>query len=142
MLNAYIKEQKDNEKSIGNIVANIERGFVSKATNNRLQELEARQEELEKLILIEQSKASIKVTEKQIRTVFEQALKYEPQMIINYLIKEIVLYDDRIEIIYNSPLDNNPNPKNTNPDDTSRGFCFYLKKIRLCDSYVIVYFMI
>lgn len=73
---------------------------------------------------------------------FEQALKYEPQMIINYLIKEIVLYDDRIEIIYNSPLDNNPNPKNTNPDDDSRGFCFYLKKIRLCDSYVIVYFMI
>lgn len=77
-----------------------------------------------------------------LRAVFEQALKYEPQMIINYLIKEIVLYDDRIEIIYNSPLDNSPKQTNTNPDDNSRGFCFYLKKIRLCDSYVIVYFMI
>lgn len=46
LLTAYMKEQKDNEKSINNIVANMERGIVAKATSNRLCELEERQEEL------------------------------------------------------------------------------------------------
>ena len=60
LLNAYLKEQKDNERAINNIVANMERGIVAKATSKRLTELEARQEELEKLILIEQSKQAVK----------------------------------------------------------------------------------
>ena len=76
LLNAYIKEQKDNERAINNIVANMERGIVAKATSNRLCELETRQEELERLILIEQSKQTVKITETQIRTFYEQALKY------------------------------------------------------------------
>lgn len=35
-------------------------------------------------------------------------MKLEPQMLINYLIKEIVLYNDHIEIHYNSPLKISP----------------------------------
>ena len=41
----------------------------------------------------------------------------EPKMLINYLIKEIVLFDDRMEIYFNSPIKKCP--------DESRGFSFY-----------------
>ena len=136
LLNAYLKEQKDNEKSIDNIVANMERGIVAKATTKRLAELEARQEELERLILIEQSKQTVKVTETKIRTFYEQALKYEPQMLINYIVKEIIMYDDRIDIIYNSPLTFRPDYEN------SRGFIFYMKNIKLDKRLILIHFIV
>ena len=135
LLNAYLKEQKDNEKSINNIVANMERGIVAKATSKRLNDLEARQEELEKLILIEQSKQVVKITEAQIRTFYKQALQLEPQMLIGYLVKEIVLFDDRIDIIYNTPL-------NASPDDDHRGFCFFMKNIKLDKRLILINFIV
>lgn len=136
LLNAYLKEQKDNEKAINNIVANMERGIVAKATSKRLNDLEERQEELEKLILIEQSKQTAKVSEKVIREFYEQALMFEPQMIISYLVKEIIVFDDRIDIIYNIPI-------NTNPDDESRrGFCFYMKNFRLDKQLILIHFIV
>ena len=136
LLNAYLKEQKDNEKAINNIVANMERGIVAKATSKRLTELETRQEELEKLILIEQSKSVVKVTETQMRTFYLQALKYEPQMLINYVVKEIILYDDRIDIIYNHPLTLSPDYEN------GQGVIFYMKNVRLDKQLIIINFLI
>lgn len=56
---------------------------------------------------------------KAIRQFYTQALEEEPQMIINYLIKKVVLFDDHIEIHYNSPI-------RISPDD-SQGFSFYKK---------------
>lgn len=44
-------------------------------------------------------------------------------MLINYPIKEIVLFDDKIEIHYNSSI-------KISPDD-SRGFSFYSKTIQI-----------
>ena len=40
----------------------------------------------------------------------------EPQMLINYLIDKIVLFDDRMEIYYTSPLTKSP--------DDGQGLCF------------------
>ena len=114
----------------------MERGIVAKATSKRLNDLEERQEELERLILIEQSKQTVKVSAKQIREFYEQALMFEPQMIINYLVKEIIVFDDRIDIIYNIPI-------NTNPDDEScRGFIFYMKNFRLDKQLVLIHFIV
>lgn len=63
--------------------------------------------------------SAVKVPESEMREFYEQALRAEPQMLINVLIKEIVVFDDKIEIHYNTPL-------HTNPDDESRrGFSFY-----------------
>ncbi len=136
LLNAYIKEQKDNERAINNIVANMERGIVAKATSNRLCELETRQEELERLILIEQSKQTVKITETQIRTFYEQALKYEPQMLINYIVIEIIMYDDRIDIIYNSPIIESPD------DENRQGFVFNMKSVRLDKRLILIHFIV
>ena len=136
LLNDYIKEQKDNERAINNIVANMERGIVAKATSNRLCELETRQEELERLILIEQSKQTVKITETQIRTFYEQALKYEPQMLINYIVIEIIMYDDRIDIIYNSPIIESPD------DENRQGFVFNMKSVRLDKRLILIHFIV
>ena len=53
------------------------------------------------------------------RAYYERALKLEPQMLINTLVKQITLYDDKIIIQYNSPIKAGP--------DESRDFSFYEK---------------
>ena len=45
----------------------------------------------------------------------KEALALEAQMLINYLVKEIVMYDDKIEIFFHKPTRNSP--------DENRG-CF------------------
>ena len=116
-LTSLLKEKERAELTIDNIMSAIEQGVVTKTTTARLKELEARLEELEKQILIERGKINVRLTQKEIREYYEQALRLEPQMLINFLIKEIVLYDDLIEIQFNSPIRTSP--------DGDRGFCFY-----------------
>ena len=81
---------------------------------------EKRQEELERLILIEKNKQTVLLTEAQIREYYEEALRSEPQLLINYLIQKIVWYDDRIEIFFTNPIHS---PIYIGPD-TDRGFLF------------------
>ncbi len=119
------KEQKQVENAIRNIISAIEQGIITNATNKRLKELEQQQEELERAILIERSRYAIKVSEKSIRNFYEKALKSEPMLLINYYVKEIILYDDEIKIVYNSPIKMSP--------DDSQGFSFYnqMRKISM-----------
>ena len=89
---------------------------MNNTTQSRMKELEARQEELERLILIERSKQTAMYTEAQIREHYEQALRMEPLMLINVLVQKIVWYDDKIEIYFNNILPEGP--------DHDRGFLF------------------
>ena len=98
-------------------MAAIERGVITNTTTKRLKEPEARQEELDKQIIIDKSKNAVRVSEEQIRAYYKEALALEAQMLINYLVKEIVMYDDRIEIFFHKPTRNSP--------DESRGFFVY-----------------
>ncbi len=107
-LNSLLKEQKQNETALQNLVTAIENGIISNTTNKRLHELEQQAEDIERRILIEKSKTTIRYTEKEIREYIIQSLKLEPQMLINYFIKEIVLYEDKIQIHYNFPITNSP----------------------------------
>ena len=120
VLSLLLNEQKQTQNALDNLVSAIERGIVSNATNKRLQELENHLVELEKQIIIEKSKEASKISEKEIREFYEKSLKLEPLMLINYLIREIVVYEDTIHIIYKSPL-------NISPDE-SQGFSFYQEK--------------
>ena len=80
--------------------------------------LEARQEELERLILIEKGKQVRQFTEQEVREYYEQTLRMEPQMLINFLI-------DKIEIYYTSPITKSP--------DDGQGFCIDKGITRLQD---------
>ena len=82
---------------------------MNKTTNKRMKDLEDTLEEIERKILIEKSKISVKVSEEQIRKFYNQALKEEPQILINYLIKKIKLYNDAAEITFNNPIMKSPN---------------------------------
>lgn len=115
-LQALVREQKQIETALNNIMTAIEKGVVNGTTQKRMKELEARQEELERLILIERSKQSITYTESQIREYYEKTLKEEPQALINLLVKRIVLYDDKVEIYFTAPIAAGP--------DDDRGFLF------------------
>lgn len=51
-----------------------------------------------------------------LREYYEATLKEEPQALINLLVKQIVLYDDKIEIYFTAPTAAGP--------DDDRGFLF------------------
>ena len=98
------REQKQNVIAMENIMTAVERGFYTAAANKRMKELEDRQAELERLIIIERSKMQVKVTASEIRAYYEEALMKEPQMLINFLIREIIVFDDEIHFYFNSSL--------------------------------------
>ena len=102
------KEKRQTDMAIENIMSAIEKGVVTNTTTKRLKEYEEKQALLERQILIEKSNTATKLSEREIREYYEQALRLESKMLITYLIKEIVLYDDKIEIYYNSPIQTAP----------------------------------
>ena len=106
----------------------IEQGILSNTTNQRLHALETKQEELERLAIIEKSKLAVTLSEETVREFYTQALRLEPQLLIDCLVKEIVLYDDKIEIYFNSPIQ--PSNEDGSPDE-SQGFVFYSEDVRL-----------
>ena len=122
VLNLLIKEKRITENSINNIMMAIENGGTSNTVMKRMRDLESRQEELEKQIIIEKSKKASLLTEEQIKEFYTQALQLEPKLLINYLIKQIVLFDDKIQIQFNSPIQ-------TSPDNDNRGLFLFSKKI-------------
>jgi hypothetical protein len=125
MLNVLQREQKQIETALSNMIAAIEQGVITNTTTKRLKELEARQEELDRQILIERSKAVTRLSSEEIRTYYKAALSMEGQMLINYLVKEIILSDDKIEIYFHSPI-------KTSPDD-HRDFSICTKSVgKLC----------
>ncbi len=127
-LNMLEKEKKQCENSLENIMKAIERGIINNTTNKRMKELEEKLEDLEKKLLIEKSKYSVKITENDIREFFIQAIKLEPKLMINYLVKEIILFDDKVEIYFNNPIVKGP--------DESQGFLLF-KAINKMRHYIV-----
>lgn len=127
-LHMILKEKKQVDTALNNLVAAIERGIISNTTNKRLHELETRQAELERQALIEKSKLAVQLPEAIIRKFYTKALEMEPRLLIDCPVKEILLYDDKIEIYFNSPI--KPSPAEGGPDE-SRGFLFYTEDIRI-----------
>ncbi|MDE5655208.1 MAG: recombinase family protein [Clostridia bacterium] len=119
------KQQKQVETALNNLMIAIERGIISNTTNKRLHELEQQQEQLERQILIEHSKQAVQLKENDIREFYTQILKSEPRILIEYLIKQIKVFDDKIEIQFNSPIRISPDNENC------RGFLFYKNIVKL-----------
>ncbi len=110
------------------LVSAVERGIIANSTNKRLHELERQQEQLERQILIERSKQAVQLKESDIREFYGQALKSEPKMLISSFIRKIKLYDDKIEIFFNSPIRTSPGGE-TSDDDNPSGLLFYSETI-------------
>lgn len=101
-------EKKKAETTIQNIMAAVEKGVVTATTTKRLLEMEQVLSDLEQRIEIEKSKKPVLLSKEQISLFYSKALRMESQLLINYLIQKIVLFDDRAEIYYNTPTDTTP----------------------------------
>ena len=129
ILNVLIKQQRQVETALNNLICAVERGIISNTTNKRLHELEQQQEQIERQILIERSKQAVQLKESDIREFYTQYLKSEPKMLITHFIKEIRLFDDKVEIYFNSPIRASPDENNLEETDIHRGFLFYSEVI-------------
>ena len=124
-LAALKREKAKVDKSLENLVMALEQGIMSATTNKRLHELEKQQAELERDILLEESKVITKIPESVIREFYAEALKQEAELMVNLLVRQIVLYNDRMEIQLNTPLKNGPDT-----DDRGRPFCIRHAEVR------------
>ena len=122
-LNIFKKEKSQVETALNNLMKAIEAGIITATTQRRLNELEEQKTELERKILIEESKQAVLLNRDEIERYYIQALALNPERIISTFIKEIVLYNDKIEVYLNSPL-------RTSPDD-NRGFSFYTEVVNM-----------
>ena len=104
LLNTLLKEKKQSELSLDNLVKAIEQGIFTATTNKRIKELESTIEQLGKQILIEQNKTRMELSRGDIEKFYKEALLYDSFNLINYVIKNIKVYEDKIEITFNSPI--------------------------------------
>ena len=126
VLNSLLSTKRKSEEALNNLLKALERGVMSNTTNKRINELEKTVEDLERQIAIERNKCSNELTEDIIREYIEKAIKLEIKAMLNVLIKEIELFDDKIVIYYNKP--------NAISPDESRGLCFLTEEK---DGYII-----
>ena len=109
LVNAKIQAQK----SLDNIVLAVEQGLITKTTGQRIKDLETQIEDLEKQIMVEKSNSCSVLTEDEIKQFYKTALKQSGLALINYIIKEVKLYNDKAEIIFNTPIKKSPNNKDS-----------------------------
>ena len=124
-LKMLLLEQSKIETSLKNLTDAIEKGIFTNTTANRINELENRKAEIDIQIASEKLKETILIPKSEIKKFFEKGLDLEPQMLIAYFVKEIILYNDKIDIIFNTPIKNNP--------DESRGY------FSICEKKVYAY---
>lgn len=82
------KEKKQTQTALDNLIKAIERDIMSDTTNKRLHELETQIRDLDERIAVEQNKVNFTLSEDDIRRYYLSALKQEPQLLINCLVKK------------------------------------------------------
>ena len=105
VINKLEKEYKQTENNIMNAV---EQGIINYTTNKRMKELENKLEDIDRQIILEKAQNSFKLTREEIKDFYLEALKLEPKLLIDYVIKEIRVYEDKLEITFNSPIKRSP----------------------------------
>ena len=123
VLSTLTKEKEQTDNAIGNIMQAIEMGSTSVTVLNRLRELETKREDLERQIILEMARNATELSRDYILQFLKDGLRKEPLKLINHFIKEIILFDDKMIIHYNTP-----SPINL---DESQGFSFYDETVKI-----------
>lgn len=101
VINIIEGQLHDTEKALSNLIACMEKGIVSASTAKRLEELEQQKTEFETKLALEKAKETIPIDKKAIVDYLQQAIRKTPRLMIELLIKDVILYKDRIEIHFN-----------------------------------------
>ncbi len=107
------------DNSIANLIKAMEQGIISQATKDRLNSLEQEKSDIQNKIAIEKQKEQLIVQRDDIVKYLKSAIKKEPRLMIQLIIKEVVLYNDKIEIHFNYTEAKRPD------DEKHRAFSFY-----------------
>ncbi len=114
-------EYTQTHRSIENILNNMEKGIVTQSMRERLEQLEIRKGELYEKLAIEKAKYRKPLTKNDIVTYLKTAVKKQARQMIKILVKEVRLFNDKVEIHYNYT------EKTTSPDNDEdyQDFSFY-----------------
>ena len=102
------KELKEVNKSINSIMTAIENGIFTKTTKDRLLNLEANQADLENKIAVEEARQVKPLQPNEVKKflTYFAYMKYEKgeekNEFFNSFINRVILYDDKVIILYNS----------------------------------------
>lgn len=102
------KELKEVNKSINSIMTAIENGIFTKTTKDRLLNLEANQTDLENKIAVEEARQVKPLQPNEVKKflTYFAYMKYkkgeEKNEFFNSFINRVILYDDKVIILYNS----------------------------------------
>jgi len=121
LLNILETERTQVKKSIDNLIKAMEQGIITNSTKERIESLEMRLTELNEQIILEKTKKKMVQSKQEIICNISKAIEKEPKQMIKLLIKEIILYDDKVEIYYNFIEDNSP-------DGSSRQGCLIYRE--------------
>ena len=88
-------------KAINNILKAIEQGIITDTTKERLQELETTRRELQEKLIFERMQEQVVLDKKTIADYLKEAVKQEPEMMIDLLVDKVYVHEDRIELILN-----------------------------------------
>ena len=100
-LNALKNELQRTNTAISNIMIAIEKGILTETTKYRLEELEKQKKDLQEKLVIEQSKERYELTKEDIQNFFKYTMKNCPDRAIEIFIRQIKVYDNKIEIYLN-----------------------------------------
>ena len=101
VVNILTKERNETQKQIDNLIDCLAQGIVTNSTKQRLEELEIKLNDLDEKIAFEKTKEKIQVSREEVLKFIRTSLKKDSRQMIKSLVKEIKLYKDKIEIIYN-----------------------------------------
>lgn len=102
VLNLLEKERDEVRTGLNNLMACLEQGITSESTKNRLMNLDKRLKELNEKISLEMQKDRKPIlSKKDVIYFITHQLKQEPDVIIQILVKKVIIYDDKVQIIFN-----------------------------------------
>ena len=102
----YEKQLRETKTAIDNLLNAIQQGLLTRSTKERLDALEAAQDELENKIACEKLEKP-RITEEQLRFFLERfrkmdvTRKSQRKMLIDTFVNAIFLYDDKMVLTYN-----------------------------------------
>lgn len=111
VLVALENDLKETEKSIAAIMRAIEQGIITKTTQARLLQLEARKEEVEIKISVERSRSVKPLSLEQVKSFLEYFARKEydnneeKNEFFNSFINRVILFNDKVIILYNTGSD-------------------------------------
>ena len=100
ILCSLLAQREKAQKSLNNLLKAIEEGILTATTKTRMTELEEQIALLDIKIKGETQKEEQVITKDQVIAYLRNIAKYEPRFLINVFVKEVVLYNDKIEIYY------------------------------------------